>query len=136
MLTGLNHLTLSTRDVAESVRFYTEVLGCKLLARWSRGAYLLAGDVWLALSLDPSTRSEALPEYTHVAFSVEPGQFEAVAARIRASGAHIFKDNTSEGASLYFLDPNGHKLEIHATDLQARLQSLREAPYDGLELFV
>ena len=39
------------------------------------------------------------------------------------------------GASLYFLDPNGHKLEIHASDLEARLLSARERPWEGLELF-
>lgn len=40
--------------------------------------------------------------------------FVAVVARIRAAGASEWKDNSSEGASLYFLDPNGHRLEVLA----------------------
>ena len=28
------------------------------------------------------------------------------------AGVEVFKDNTSPGDSFYFLDPDGHKLEI------------------------
>ena len=45
------------------------------------------------------------------------------------------QQNWTEGESLYFLDPDGHKLEIHASDLAARLRSARERPWAGLELF-
>ena len=88
-----------------------ETLGTKPLARWSRGAYLLAGDLWLCLTLDERTRSSTLPEYSHVAFSVREAEFNDASERIRTSGATIWKENESEGASLYFLDPDGHKLE-------------------------
>ena len=50
MITGINHITLSIRDVGESFAFYTEVLGFKPVARWPKGAYLLAGELWEALS--------------------------------------------------------------------------------------
>jgi glutathione S-transferase fosA5 len=45
MISGVNHITLAVRDLECSFRFYVETLGAKPLARWSRGAYLLAGDV-------------------------------------------------------------------------------------------
>ncbi len=41
--------------------------------------------------------------------------------RIIESKAKIFQENISEGDSLYYLDPNGHKLEIHCGDLKSRL---------------
>ena len=47
----------------------------------------------------------------------------------------IWKNNTSEGASLYFLDPNGHKLEIHAATLETRLEATKEQPYEEMEFF-
>lgn len=31
------------------------------------------------------------------------------------------EENLSEGDSLYFLDPDGHKLELHVGSLQSRL---------------
>jgi hypothetical protein len=55
--------------------------------------------------------------------------------RIKASGATIWQDNWTEGDSLYFVDPNGHKLEIHCSDLATRLKSAHENPWDGLVFF-
>jgi len=107
MITGLNHITLAVGDVERSFQFYVETLGTKPLVRWSRGAYLLAGDLWLCLTLDERTRSSALPEYSHIAFSVREAEFNDASERIRTSGATIWKENESEGASLYFLDPDG-----------------------------
>lgn len=135
MITGLNHLTLSVREVARSFDFYTRVLGCRPVARWPKGAYLLAGGLWVALVLDDRTRLGPLPEYSHSAFSVAPADFPVLAERIRAAGAVIWQANWTEGDSLYFLDPDGHKLEIHASDLAARLRSAHAHPWEGLEFF-
>jgi catechol 2,3-dioxygenase-like lactoylglutathione lyase family enzyme len=134
MVEGLNHITLAVRDVEDSCQFYADVLGCRLIARWPQGAYLVAGDVWIALVLDSETRPAALPEYTHIAFSVYDDDFPAVSQRIRNSGAHVWKENESEGESLYFEDPNGHKLEVHVGNLKSRLANAREDPWPGLEI--
>jgi catechol 2,3-dioxygenase-like lactoylglutathione lyase family enzyme len=134
MITGINHITLSIKDVEESFGFYTQVLGFRPVAKWPKGAYLLAGDVWIALVLDERVRDAALPEYTHIAFTVAQADFAALSQRI-AAGAPIWQQNWTEGASLYFLDPNGHKLEIHASDLETRLRMAKESPWAGLEFF-
>jgi len=136
MLTGINHITLAVKDTEESFRFYTQVLGMKPVAKWPKGAYLLAGDTWLALHQDSSTRAGALTEYTHIAFSVSHDDFATMEARIRSSGAVIWQENWTEGDSLYFLDPNGHKLEIHASDLENRIRSAKQNPWDDLQFFV
>lgn len=135
MALELNHLTLSVRDLARSISFYTDTVGLRLWASWDRGAYLTAGATWVCLSLDEHTRTEVAAEYTHVAFGCDTGEFEARSAHIRASGAVIWKDNRSEGDSLYFLDPDGHKLELHVGDLPTRLRLCRAQPYDGMKFY-
>lgn len=135
MITGVNHITLSVTDLARSFWFYTTVVGLKPVAKWARGAYLTAGSDWVCLSLDGQARTAPLPEYTHLAFSVDADVFESCAASLRAHQVIVWKENKSEGDSLYFLDPDGHKLEIHAGNLESRLASLRREPYEGLQLF-
>ncbi len=72
MLQGLNHLTVSVSCLETSFNFYTQILGCKALARWKRGAYLLAGDLWLCLSLNRDRNYSRTSDYTHIAFTVSP----------------------------------------------------------------
>jgi len=100
-------------------------LGFKALLKNAGGAYFLAGDMWFCLEVDRRVRNGPLPEYTHFAFSVSQNDFESLSEKIRNSGAKIFKDNKSEGNSLYFLDPDGHKLEIHVGDWRSRIESYR-----------
>jgi len=135
VLKGLNHITLSVSDLARSVTYYTELLGFSLRARWNKGAYLSLGELWLCLSQDPQVRSGPLVEYTHLAFTVHAQDFDTFSRKV-ADGAHpIWKENTSEGESIYLLDPDGHKLEVHAGSLESRLAALRKEPYDDLVLY-
>ena len=135
MITGINHVTLSVRDLQESFAFYTDLLGFRPRLRWPDGAYLTAGSVWLVLTVDSNVRAQELPEYTHLAFAIEPSRFREYAQRLRQAGAREWKSNSSEGESLYFLDPNGHKLELHYSDLESRLADARERKWADFEFF-
>ncbi|SDY80505.1 fosfomycin resistance glutathione transferase [Pseudomonas sp. NFIX28] len=135
MLTGLNHLTLAVTDLNRSLAFYRELLGLRLDASWDGGAYLSLPGLWLCLSLDPSRRLAEVPDYTHYAFSIEAGHFLTFVQRLRAAGVREWRDNRSEGASFYFLDPDGHQLEAHVGDLASRLRACRRQPYAGMTIF-
>ncbi|KKZ20355.1 MULTISPECIES: fosfomycin resistance glutathione transferase [Serratia] len=135
MLTGLNHLTLAVSDLDRSFDFYRHLLGFTPHARWQGGAYLSLGALWLCLSLDEARTPPRARDYTHYAFSVAPEHIERVSERLRQSGAEEWKSNRSEGESLYFLDPDGHQLEIHAGDLASRLAACREKPYQGMVFY-
>ena len=136
MLSGLNHLTLAVTDLEQSVGFYSDLLGFRLRARWDAGAYLSLGELWLCLSKSPAGESLApAPGYTHYAFSVDAKDFITLSAALRQALVPEWRDNTSEGASIYFLDPDGHQLEAHVGTLQTRLAECRARPYAGMVFY-
>ncbi|MBT7610713.1 MAG: glutathione transferase [Bacteriovoracaceae bacterium] len=118
---GINHITFSVSNIETSFNFYKDVLGFVPKLKWSKGAYFLSGDLWVCLSLDDKTRNKELVEYTHTAFDISKDSFKEVSNRIINSKVKIYKENKSEGNSIYFLDPDGHKLEIHFGTLESRL---------------
>ncbi|WP_433783839.1 fosfomycin resistance glutathione transferase [Pseudomonas frederiksbergensis] len=135
MLTGLNHLTLAVTDLNRSVAFYRDLLQLQLSATWDTGGYLSLPGLWLCLSLDPRRESVPAADYTHYAFSLEAVDFLPFVERLRSASVREWRDNRSEGASFYFLDPDGHKLEAHVGSLASRLAACRQRPYAGMKFF-
>lgn len=131
MVTGINHITFAVRDLGQAVAFYRDTLGMTLRATWDTGAYLTAGMIWVALNTDLNGMGEPPQGGSHIAFTVAPEEVEAMTERILQSGAEVWRENRSEGASLYFTDPDGHKLEIHVSDLAARLADMAANPPPG-----
>ena len=127
MVTGLNHVTLAVSDLPTSVSFYRDVLGCDLVSLQPSGAYFSVGGTWLCLSSDPAAATQVRSDYTHVAFSVAAKDFDELQRKLRDYSAPIWQQNRSEGRSVYFLDPDGHKLEVHLGTLETRLAAMRTA---------
>ncbi|SIS91023.1 Catechol 2,3-dioxygenase [Roseivivax lentus] len=129
MIAGLNHLTLAVSDLDRAIAFYRDLLGGQLRARGPGMAYLELGSLWLCL--EASDAASPATGGTHYAFSVPQAAFDALAGRLRAS-APVWKENRSEGASLYVADPDGHRLELHVGDLETRLAHYRAHPGKGV----
>ena len=132
MLTGINHITLAVSNLQQSFVFYASTLGMQPQVKWQTGAYFSAGDLWLCLAEGPVQPSR---DYSHIAFYIEAKLFANYREKLLQAGVKTWQKNTSEGQSLYLLDPDGHKLEIHAGNLQTRLKHLKKAPYKGLIWF-
>lgn len=129
MINGLNHITMAVSELDTSLRFYQK-LGFVPEVKWNTGAYLSQGDIWLCLSL-----GKVLPgaDYTNICFSINAETYKKFECFLKQENVKQWKANSSEGDSLYFNDPDGHKLEVHVGTLESRLQSLRQSPYSGLE---
>jgi catechol 2,3-dioxygenase-like lactoylglutathione lyase family enzyme len=137
MISSMNHITLAITDIEKSFAFYRDVLQLKALVKWHKGAYFLVGDdFWFCLNVDENRKPTSC--YTHYAFSVGPENFANESEIIIASGAEVFKDNISPGDSLYFLDPDGHKLEIHSSNWLQRIEAkkINLGNWQGVEWFV
>lgn len=133
IITGLNHINFAVRDLRISFDFYKDTLGFKPLCRWPKGAYFLIGDVWFCLFEDP----KALPGkgYTHIAFSISAEDFPKMVTRLNEAHVQLWKENISEGTSLYFLDPDGYQLELHVGDWRTRMAHKRQFPWEETEFF-
>lgn len=134
-ITGVNHITLSVKNLDDCLIFYRDILGCKEIGIWDSGAYLLAGNIWLCLSKDKSAAKCVPAEYSHIAFSFDSDNFDDIRKYFDKHKVEYWKDNMSEGDSLYILDPSYNKLEIHNSTLASRVKSLKNKPYSGLHIF-
>nr|WP_153203922.1 VOC family protein [Niveispirillum sp. SYP-B3756] len=124
----MNHVTLSVSDLDRALAFYRDLLGMRLTLHSPNGAYLVAGSLWLCLHRQPDGVQVPENDYSHIAFDVAEADFPSLAARV-AAVAPCWQPNSSEGLSLYMLDPDGHRLELHVGNLASRLSHYRQHPH-------
>jgi len=124
----MNHITLAVSNLEKSFSFYQKVLELRPLVRWSEGAYFLTREntFWFCLNVDKARKATSC--CTHYAFSATETDFPRISENIKLYGAPLYQENTSPGNSLYFLDPDGHKLEIHTGNWKSRLTSKKLSP--------
>jgi catechol 2,3-dioxygenase-like lactoylglutathione lyase family enzyme len=120
-------------ELDRSIDFYHRLLGFRLAATRDAGACLALGDLWLCLSRSDLTADGPRPDYTDYAFDISQDRFAPFLERLRAEGVKVRKENRSEGDSIDFLDPDGHKLDVHVGNLASRLAQCRARPYAGMQ---
>jgi catechol 2,3-dioxygenase-like lactoylglutathione lyase family enzyme len=118
----LDHLTVTSRDPEQSIRFYTEVLGMERSYEWAGEITMLkAGGTFLAIAYwakgSDASRQPAIT-VDHFAFRVDRATYEGARAELDAQGVVI--DHESDHGicrSLYFRDPDGHLVELVCYEL-------------------
>ena len=113
----LNHTIVGATDKHASARFLADILGRAIGADTGPFTPVQLDN---GVTLDYMNRSHVTPQ--HYAFLVSEDEFDAIHGRIRERGLDWWADpfhrrpgevnHDDGGRGLYWLDPNGHSLEI------------------------
>lgn len=114
-ITDVDFVAVPTDDFEASVRFYRDVLGLPLVARYGSmpGAEFEAGQLTLAVMESSAFGQDFRPNSMPIAFRVE----DVAAARAELEGAGVeFVTPTFDSGVCHqaiFRDPAGNPLELH-----------------------
>lgn len=113
---GLDHVALSVRDLAASERWYRAVLGLERVHAdvWDIPVFLVAEGSGLALfsARGDEASDEPAVRILHIAFRVDRAGFEAAQQALHEREIPIRLEDHGVSHSLYFRDPDGHRLEL------------------------
>ena len=123
---GLHHFAVVARDVEETVRFYQELLEFPLTEIFENRDYRGSNHFFFDIGngnllaffdfpgLDVGPYAEVLGGLHHIAISVEPERWKHLQRSLDAAGVEYHRES---GVSMYFLDPDGARLELLADPL-------------------
>jgi len=120
MIDGINHITISVKDIDSAFAFYRDILKLKPVMKSSWSAYFYAGETWVALNQEDTY--SASNNYAHIAFNVPEKDYHQLVEMMKKNDVREWQKNKSEGDSLYILDDSGNKLEIHFSSLEKRVE--------------
>lgn len=122
---GVVHFSIAVSDLDASRRFYTEILGLKLVSDGSAFGmvFLRAGadHVILARSDAPLRRDTKDSRRAHHAFKVDAARYDEAKAFLASKGVDVFEEEDRKkgvfvGRQFYIRDPDGSVIEFTEWD--------------------
>jgi len=121
---GIDHVAMSVSDVEQSAQWYVDVLGFKrrFEEMWD-GVPVFIGKGTTALALFPVREKGGSSEpggirMLHLALRASRKNFLAAQGELKRRGIKFEFQDHEISHSIYFRDPDGHKLEITTYELR------------------
>lgn len=121
---GIDHVAMSVRDLERSAQWYIEVLGFERLHEgiWD-GVPVFIGKGTTALALFPARDGSgsgppAEIRMLHLALRANRQNFLAAQKELKDRGIKFEFQDHEISHSIYFRDPDGHRLEITTYELK------------------
>ncbi len=133
LFSGFSHVSLPVRDLEESKRFYSEVLGGEIILDIPSFVEVRLGGIIVGLSKKEGGWTGRDAEFPHYAFLVEPENLYPIKERLEAYGVPTIHPWTRSGvvALMYFRDPSGNLFELYCPSGLKDVDKLPRKPAQG-----
>ncbi|HEX2359188.1 MAG TPA: VOC family protein [Solirubrobacterales bacterium] len=115
LVTGVDFVTVPTKDYERAAKFYGEVLGLPFSKRWGEmpAGEFETGNLTIAVMESEAFGLEFAPHTHPIAFRVD--DVEAARAELESKGVAFKGETIDSGVCLQaiFEDPDGNMLDIH-----------------------
>ena len=128
---GLSHVSLACRDLVESKRFYSEVLGGELVHEIAGFVEYRIADMILGLSEQSQGWTAPDHEYPHYAFYLDGLNFQRMIRCLDHHRVPHYPYRRDPIALVYFRDPSGNLFELYCDSGYEKIASLPPAPRRG-----
>ncbi len=108
---GLNHTSYVVGDLAQSRDWYRDLLGMEVLRDDENVVYMGFGDSFIVMR-----SREGAPLVSHIAYTIEDFDLNAVEAVLRDRGF----DPREDSESFHVTDPDGYDVQISSVEMTAR----------------
>jgi catechol 2,3-dioxygenase-like lactoylglutathione lyase family enzyme len=128
---GMSHLSVPCRDLAESKIFYAEVMGGTLVHVISGFVEYRIEDIIIGLSEQPEGWTAPADEYPHYAFYMNGPNFDLMKEWLDRFDVPNYPWRRDDTALMYFRDPSGNLLELYCDSGYDKISSLPLGPRRG-----
>ena len=124
---GLSHVALRTRDIKETERFYTQVLGLKVAFQVGPDMIFLRtpGSRDLLNFIESTKRISGIQALDHIGFKITEAELKHIEKRLKENGVKI--EGRRGRNAIYILDSNRFRSNIIATEFNNQRFSVRRS---------
>ena len=128
---GMSHVSLACRDLAESKLFYSRVLNGEWVHEIPGFVEYRLADIIFGLSEQAAGWTAPENEYPHYAFYIDGENFESMRNWLRQHRVPNYPYRRDQTALIYFRDPSGNLFELYCGSGFRDIASLPPAPRRG-----